>query len=58
MKIVVTFNTGEQATIYGTTPLDFALAIAEAYNQGELEFQTKDSVEDAVREYNAKKVIS
>lgn len=58
MKIVVTFNNGEQATIYGTTPLDFALAIAAAYNEGELDFQTKDSVEDAVREYNAKKVIS
>jgi hypothetical protein len=58
MKITVNFNNGEQAVIYGTTPLDFALAIAEAYNQGELDFQTKDSVEDAVREYNSKKVIS
>lgn len=58
MKITINFNNGEIATIYGTTPLDFALAIAAAYNEGELEFQTKDSVEDAVREYNAKKVIS
>lgn len=58
MKIVVNFDNGEQAVIYGTTPLDFALAIAAAYNEGELAFQTKDSVEDAVREYNSKKVIS
>jgi hypothetical protein len=58
MKITVNFNNGEQATIYGTTPLDFALAIAEAYNQGELDFQTKASVEAAVADYNAKKVLS
>jgi len=58
MKIVVTFSTGEVATIYGTTPLDFALAIAAAFNSGELDFQTKESVEDAIRVHNEKKVLS
>lgn len=58
MKITVNFDNGEQAVVYGLTPLDFALAIAAAFNSGELDFQTKESVEDAIRVHNEKKVLS
>ena len=58
MKITVNFDNGTKAIIYGVTPLDFAYAIAKAFNEGEIDFQTKESIEDAVAAYNSTKVLS
>lgn len=58
MKITVNFNNGEQAIVYGLSPLDFAQAIAAAYNSGQLDFQDAESVESAVSDYNKARIIS
>ena len=49
---------GEEVNIYTDTPLDFAIALVQAYEYGYMEFQDKKSIEDAVRRYNLTKLVS
>jgi len=58
MTITIKLPNGEQAVIHGLSPLDFALAIGEAFNQGEVAFRTKESIESAVREFNKSRILS
>jgi hypothetical protein len=58
MKITVNFDNGEQATIYGLTPMHFAEALMQFAWADKLDFQTAASIEDAVKEYNEKRIIS
>ena len=58
MKITVNFDNGEQATIYGLTPMHFAEALMQFAWADKLDFQDKATLEQAIREYNEAKVIS
>ncbi len=48
---------GEEVNIYTDTPLDFAIALVQAYEYGYMEFQDKKSIENAVRRYNFTKMV-
>lgn len=48
---------GEEVNIYTDTPLDFAIALVQAYEYGYMEFQDKKSIENAVRLYNLRQMV-
>ena len=58
MKIEIVFDNGEKAVIYGMSPLELASALISRYEQDLIAFQNKAGIEQAVQEYNAKKVFS
>ena len=58
MKIEIVFDNGEKAIVYGMSPLEFAAAIRSHYDNDLMAFQNKAGIEQAVQEYNAKKVFS
>lgn len=58
MKIEITFNTGEKAVVYGMSPVTFAEALLAYAWADKLDFQDKAGIEEAIREYNLKRVLS
>ena len=58
MKIEIVLDNAEKVVIYGMSPLDFAQALNTAHYYGDLEFQTKETIENAVREHNKMRCIA
>ena len=58
MKIEIVFDNGEKAIVYGMSPLDFSFAITNEHILEEIDFQDKESIEDAIRKYNGQRILA
>ena len=62
MKITINYDDGAQSVFYKMTPMQFAQAILEAaIDQSTMEafaFQDRDTIDDAVRQWNVRRMIA